>query len=194
MRPLLIFLTGLLFACSGEKKEQQGTSSLQDNTSIGSGAPANKNIEGVYSVPEMLCVSIKDTANAATIASRLQEDFTILQEEVEAMKIKNPGNQGLIMLTNTPDNFIFRCVIPIDGIPLRTPEKASMFVLEGTRAVVYNYYGPYDKMTQAYKEIKDYMDEHKLIQSGPPREFYITDPALEKDTAKWFSKIYIPVR
>jgi effector-binding domain-containing protein len=30
--------------------------------------------------------------------------------------------------------------------------------------------------------------------SGPPRELYLSDPILEKDTAKWLTEIVFPVQ
>jgi len=58
-----------------------------------------------------------------------------------------------------------------------------------TKAVYANYYGPYEKMNDAYSSIKKYMAANKLEQKYPVIEQYITDPAKEKDTSKWLTKI-----
>lgn len=51
------------------------------------------------------------------------------------------------------------------------------------------YYGAYDKSVNAHYAIDNYMKENKLIQSAVLEE-YVTDPMMEKDTAKWLTNIY----
>lgn len=54
------------------------------------------------------------------------------------------------------------------------------------------YYGAYDKMMPAHEAILNYMKEKQLKHSMAIEE-YVTDPGVEKDTAKWMSNIYYVV-
>ena len=60
--------------------------------------------------------------------------------------------------------------------------------------LVYNYYGPYDKLYTAYNMIRDFCVIAKLAQNGPMREFYVTDPATDSNSEKWLTRIIVPVR
>jgi effector-binding domain-containing protein len=61
--------------------------------------------------------------------------------------------------------------------------------IPGSKAVYVNYYGAYDKTTEAYASIDKYLSANNLKQKAPVIEQYITDPKIEKDTAKWLTKI-----
>lgn len=194
MRLLFSFLALVFFSCGGEKNSIAEKEDASKDGMNHTPAPADKGIQGIVSVPEMLCLSIKDTATGENISRKMDMDYQALQEDILALNISGSGNPGLLLYTDHPKNIIFRCLIPVPQMPAAKPSRSDLFVLEGTRAVVYNYYGPYQNMPSAYEDIKKYITEHKLQQTGPVREFYITDPYLEKDTSRWLSKIYIPVK
>lgn len=59
----------------------------------------------------------------------------------------------------------------------------------GGKALVIEYFGPYDKMTEAHLAMDDYMAEKKLRSIPPAIEEYVTDPAAEPDTMKWLTKV-----
>lgn len=51
------------------------------------------------------------------------------------------------------------------------------------------YYGSYEKSANAHYAMDAYMKEKNLVQ-GAVLEEYVTDPMMEKDTAKWLTNIY----
>jgi effector-binding domain-containing protein/uncharacterized protein YndB with AHSA1/START domain len=61
--------------------------------------------------------------------------------------------------------------------------------IPASKALFVNYYGAYNKSMDAYSSIDKYLAENKLKQKTPVIEQYITDPANEKDTTKWLTKI-----
>jgi effector-binding domain-containing protein len=194
MRWLFSFLALLCFSFCGDKNPIPEKESAQNDKLNSNSSPADNGIQGIVTVPEMLCLSIKDTATSETISEEMDGDYKALEEDILSLNLSNPGNPGLLLYNDHPKNYIFRCVIPVQQMPAAKPSRSELFILEGTRAVVYNHYGPYQNIPLAYKELKTYITEQKLQQTGPAREFYITDPYLEKDTSKWLSKIYIPVK
>jgi effector-binding domain-containing protein len=58
-----------------------------------------------------------------------------------------------------------------------------------SKAVFVNYYGAYDKISDAYNSIEQYISANKLKEKTPSIEQYISGPMNEKDTAKWLTKI-----
>lgn len=65
----------------------------------------------------------------------------------------------------------------------------KVVTLPGSKAVYVNYYGAYDKFAEAYASIDQYLTANNLKQKPPAIEQYITDPKVEKDTARWLTKI-----
>jgi hypothetical protein len=51
------------------------------------------------------------------------------------------------------------------------------------------YYGVPEKSIEAYYAMDEYLKANKLSYSFDIDE-YVTDPTLQKDTAKWLTNIY----
>lgn len=67
-------------------------------------------------------------------------------------------------------------------------EGAETFPVGG-KALVIEYFGPYEATSEAHYAMDDYMTEKKLRSIPPAVEEYITDPSTEPDTMKWLTKI-----
>ena len=62
------------------------------------------------------------------------------------------------------------------------------------KAVKAIYFGSYSKMEPAYRAVAQYIKDSELVEAGGPSEIYITNPMMEKDTAKWETHISFPVK
>lgn len=148
---------------------------------------------GVYDMPEMLTLCIHDSASLQNMPKACAKAYRTLDEELKNLKLKVNGAPGSIYFTNNPDKIVFECVYPIEKMPVTQPKKSMVVVLEACYMYMYNYYGPYGDLSIAYNDIRNILKESKLEQNGPMREFYITDPSLEKDSTKWLTRIMTPV-
>lgn len=198
------FASFLVMSCTTDKekevevKEEQtpveqkitDTTSFANNVNIYglSNGPA-----GVFDVPEMLVLSITDSAETKQVSTVLQKNFATLEEELVAIGAEVNGPIGMITYNNSLKNFKFESTLFIKRIPKIQPKRANIVVLEASKMLVYNFYGPYSNLFAAYDKIKRHCEKNDLIQSGPMREFYITDPEKEKDPAKWLTRIMLPV-
>jgi len=82
-------------------------------------------------------------------------------------------------------------------VPAGTKLESTMIQvvdIPASKAVYVNYYGAYDKSADAYSSIDKYLAANNLKQKTPVIEQYITDPAIEKDTTKWLTKIIFLVQ
>ena len=68
-------------------------------------------------------------------------------------------------------------------------DSLSVFKMGGSSARVIEYYGPYSGTVEAHAAMNDYLQQKKMTSSLPVIEEYVTDPTVEKDTAKWLTKI-----
>jgi effector-binding domain-containing protein/uncharacterized protein YndB with AHSA1/START domain len=80
------------------------------------------------------------------------------------------------------------------AVPVPAETKINSPVVQSTnipasKAVFVNYHGAYDKISDAYNSIRQYLSENKLKEKIPSIEQYISGPVNEKDTAKWLTKI-----
>ncbi|MGE0566755.1 MAG: GyrI-like domain-containing protein [Bacteroidia bacterium] len=168
---------------------EKGPNAVKEATELND----NKGIIGIYHVPEMLSLTILDSAEYSGIAKKLSANFRKLVEDADLSKAEIDGSGGVIYYNNDPENFIFECVVPIKEMPKKKPKHSQVVVLEEDKMIIYNYYGPYETLNLVYEEVRDYMKLNGLKQSGPMREFYIVDPAIEKDSTKWLTRVMVPV-
>lgn len=203
----LIFFTLIFVSCSQEEevpvKEElpeqvqaipekpitDTTSFNNDFTSFGTGS----GVVGVFDVPEMLVLSIMDSSDLKHVSDKVVKNYAFLEEDMKACGAEMNGPVGQITYNNNPNNFVFENVMCIRRIPNKQPKNSKIVVLEASRMLVFNFYGSYQNLFAAYDKVKRYCDKNDLIQSGPMREFYITDPAKEKNSGKWLTQLLVPV-
>ncbi|MDX2172649.1 MAG: GyrI-like domain-containing protein [Bacteroidota bacterium] len=150
-------------------------------------------VVGIFNVPEMLTISKIDSAPMKDISFKMAKSYSVLQEQLNTLEVKIDGSYGCIYYNNNPNNFIFECIVPINKMPKKEPRNCKIVVLEADKMLIYNFYGPYQNLFASYDIIRKYLAKNKLKQVGPMREFYITDPTLEKDPLKWLTRIMVPV-
>lgn len=150
-------------------------------------------VVGIYEVSEMLTLCRKDSAPADKMPQAFARTYRYLEEDMQYLGIKAEGAAGSIYYNNDPANFVFECVYPIASIPKKQPKNSQIVMLEASHMLVYNYYGDYSYLYRGYENIKKHLSENNLVQSGPMREFYITDPIKQKDTSRWLTRIMVPV-
>ena len=66
---------------------------------------------------------------------------------------------------------------------------ASLLSVSGGKAVSIDYLGPYSGSGEAHAAMEVYLTEKKLQSIPPAIEQYVTDPAKEKDTSKWLTRV-----
>ena len=80
------------------------------------------------------------------------------------------------------------------AIVVKDASKASgeykAVTLSKSKALVVDYYGPYEKIGPAHEAIHKYMADKGLKMKSPAIEEYITDPGTEKDWSKVLTKVY----
>jgi effector-binding domain-containing protein len=199
-RLFIAAIIGLIFSgCSRNGAEETAvTTDTLNSDSVASGLPnfsdTMRGIRGVMDVPEMITLAIKDSCTMEEAPFKVGHAYSAIEADIKALKLESIDQPGALYYTNDPKHLVFECVIPIVKIPNEKPKNSTIVILEATRAVLYNYYGSYDKLNTAYDKIKIYMQENNLQQSSPAREFYLSDAVQEKDPDKWLTKVYIPVK
>jgi len=74
---------------------------------------------------------------------------------------------------------------PADGIEVE--------VLTATDAAITIHHGSYDGLAEAHAALELHIDGKGLIQAGPVREVYLTDPGETPDPKDWQTQVIMPV-
>lgn len=148
---------------------------------------------GVFDIPEMLVLSVMDSAAKKDLSTNMVNNYALLEKEMNEVGADMNGPIGIISYNNNPSNFVFESVLCIKQVPKKQPQKSKIVILEASKMLVYNFYGPYQNLFAAYDKMERHCKKNDLLQSGPIREFYITDPAVEKNPEKWLTRIFLPV-
>ncbi len=69
-------------------------------------------------------------------------------------------------------------------------EDYSLMQLQPQKALLLNYYGGYKSSSNAYKALDNYVRNKKLRQAKPVIEEYVIGPKEQRDSAKWYTKIW----
>ena len=202
---LLLVVVATLTSCNSADQEDFSTNpkTVTTNNKVDSLKNIPKDISqfsdkqgvaGIFNVPEMLTISKIDSAPMKDISFKMAKSYSLLQEQLNALDVKIDGSYGCIYYNNDADNFVFECIVPINKMPTKQPKNCKVVVLEADKMLIYNFYGPYQNLFASYDLIRKYLVKNKLEQVGPMREFYITDPTLEKDPLKWLTRIMVPIK
>jgi effector-binding domain-containing protein len=135
---------------------------------------------------------VKDKAAAKDIAAVLSLDFAKISNEIKKQGLTIAGAPFVIYNSPGPD-FEMDIALPV-GTPGQTSSEIKSATMNAGKALIARYFGPYDQTRKAHEAIDAYAKANQLVISGAPWETYITDPIAEKDTAKWETDVYYPIK
>lgn len=64
----------------------------------------------------------------------------------------------------------------------------------GGKALLVDYYGPYEGTERAHNAISSYMEKNNIELDVHVIEEYVTDPGTEPDSSKWLTKVYYMIK
>ena len=85
------------------------------------------------------------------------------------------------------------CALPV-AANAKLPAKYVVMQTGGGKVVKGIHTGSYHKLGATHEEINKYITFKNLQINGTPWESYVTDPAVETDTAQWITEVYYPVK
>lgn len=149
-----------------------------------------ENVPSISYVGIMHTMSPKDPA---AISEQTGKMFTELDNALKKAKVTITGHPFCMYPKYTEESMDFVCAFPV-AADAKVPSKYKVEQTEGGLAVKGVHQGSYNNMQLIHNEIASYIKYKNLTESGAPWEVYITDPMMEKDTAKWITEVYYPVK
>lgn len=143
--------------------------------------------------PEQILASTKATTNIQTISADIGASYQKIGEFMKKNQLEMAGPVCAFYHSFSAEKIEMECAIPVAKM-VKGEGDVNVNTMKAGNAVVAHYYGPYMGTEQAHAALDQWMKENKKEMVGSPWEVYVTDPMVEKDTAKWLTEIYYPVK
>lgn len=144
-------------------------------------------------VPESNYLSFHGKADVANIATFLGNSYGLIGAELGKQKLKMSGAPFAFYYTNSSTAWEMDAAIPTATLGKSNGTIKAGKISAGN-AVCVHYFGSYDKISKAHSMAHDYISAHNKTIIGAPWESYITDPGVEKDTLKWQTDVFYPIK
>jgi len=140
------FCLVFILSCSSNKEENENVITSQPVAKVKITDTSNfaNNINaydskvgalGVFEVPEMLVLSLLDSAKKQDLPERMVKNYSILEKDLNAVAAEMNGPIGMISYNNNPDNYIFESLICIKQIPKKQPANSKIVIPSGTELI-----------------------------------------------------------
>jgi len=146
--------------------------------------------------PEMVYIGKKDSVGWEKIGEFYGKNLPAIFEAVGKEKLECvAAPSGIFFSWDTVhQSAVMAAAIAVKGDANTKVKGYETFVIPAGKMLHISYFGAYEKTANAHYGMDDYIKEKSLIQNFPVIEEYVTDPTVEKDTAKWLTNIYYRVR
>ena len=125
------------------------------------------------------------------LGARFGEILPMVFRYVGSTGIAPAGAPYARYLSMTDETFDIEAGIPVvSTVP--PGGRIESGELPGGRVVYTLHVGPYDKLGDAHDAVNKWIAEEGLEISGPPWEYYVSDP-MEAPPAEWETEIYYPI-
>lgn len=152
-------------------------------------APAYEVKETDWAEKKLLATK-RQTVKYQQMGSFFETNFTAMGKAIGAAGAKAGAPMGLYYkydeTTMTAD---MAAAIPVEGKSVQAIGFDNLTLPAG-KAYVVDYYGDYSKMKPAYDALHAKAKQLGIEKTDLFVEEYVTDPMAEKDTAKWYTRVY----
>ena len=153
----------------------------------------NIEVTTVSALPLLSILDSADMTNSAEIGQKYGMNYMEIGTYMSKSKLKSVGAPLGIMGKMGGPKYIWESAIPTDKLGKSEGRIVAKNSYSGEAAFV-RYFGSYQKTQAAYEAIYKWIGENGKTENGNAWEAYITDPGMEKDTSKWETDIYVPIK
>lgn len=135
-------------------------------------------------------VAIRDTVSFEEMGSFFKESIQKLMLLIDEHNFEIDGVPTGLYYTWDEASMkgLMGAAIPVKGLKSEI-DPVDQLTIEGGSALQIDYYGGYDKSGEAHYAMDDYFQSRNIAPQRLVIEEYITDPSIESDTSKWYTKI-----
>lgn len=142
----------------------------------------------------LMIAGIRETVKMSEFNSaKFANWFGAIGKTLETGKIAPTGPPMAIYYSFENETSDMEAAMPVSSIG-KDVGMVKFHELPACKALVVKYLGDYSGTARVYAATFDYFKTKGIEMVGAPMEIYITDPMMEKDTAKWLTEIVFPVK
>lgn len=116
-----------------------------------------------------------------------------LRKQIAAQNAKETNKPMLNIHQADDHTYQVMVAIPINKDIVAGPGQVINKMVVGGNILEADVKGGRRTIDNAFAQLKNYQKDHSLISPAMPFELMVTDRAIEKDTAKWLTKVYLPI-
>jgi effector-binding domain-containing protein len=134
-----------------------------------------------------------DPRDADAVATQTSRMFGELLGDLQRAKVAPTGAPLCLYPRYTLESMDFVCAVPVAN-NTKVPAKYKIKQVPPGLAAKAVHRGSYRTLQITHDQLVRFIPFNGYEETGGPWEVYLTDPELEKDTAKWVTEVYYPVR
>lgn len=127
------------------------------------------------------------------ISAQMAKMYGELETMLKKAKVEITGYPFAMYPSYSETSMDMICAMPV-AADAKVPAKYKVETVEVGSAIKGIYKGDYNNLMALHLELDQYLQYKGLTMNGAPIEVYVTDPMLEKDTSKWITEIYYPIK
>ena len=116
---------------------------------------------------------------------------TTAHAQKSGVEIVGPPFARYEMLNGPEGGFAIEAGFPVSSIVDGSGDVEASALPGGPAAAIWHI-GPYDTMQSTYAAAMAWIEEQGAVPSGPPWEFYYSDPTAEPDPTMWRTEVICP--
>jgi effector-binding domain-containing protein len=147
----------------------------------------------INKVKEPILLTTADTLSAYPDMHYVYEAIKQLREQAKTQSAKETSFPMLNVTQTDDKQFETRIALPINKVINPAGNSSINKLVRGGNLLVADVKGGPNTVHDAFSQVKLFMKDHGLISPAMPFESLITDRSVEKDSAKWVTKIYYPI-
>jgi len=146
-------------------------------------------------VGEQIVLMIRDSAGMDTYSRVMGKAYGEIMDYTVKNKLKETGKPFAIYLKwdSVTKHSVMDMGFAIDR-PAEGKGRIRFEKIPAQKVVMAYHYGNYNNFISVYDALGKYIKASGKQIAGNPWEIYITDPGVEKDTTRWETDIFFPVK
>jgi len=146
----------------------------------------------VKNMPAISYIGIRRVVKFAEISNNISEIYTLLFNTLQKQNSQPIGAPFTINYSANNQTVDMEAALPV-GSTINVAEPIKKQNIPAGNALVVSYKGNYNNLGSIYGQAIQWINANGKKLKGAPMEFYITDPMMEKDTAKWLTEVVFPI-
>lgn len=152
----------------------------------------------IVEVEEQPTLSVRENADMSSIAEKMGRIFMEIFAFMQKQGIVPAGPpfshyRDVFSEATSKGVFDMECGFPVSG-PAEGEGHIKAGKLPGGKAVKAVHIGPYQTLSETYEAVMAWAKEKEIRLGDDMWEIYLTDPDREKDSAKWMTEIFWPIK